>query len=271
MVLFIGVPISFGVPKQQLRKERKMKKSLLLLATGLLATTSAMAMDVSNPFYVPMKGDFLSETSADYINGEHGRGEAALLAEVLSYGVTRNFSVNGTLTDTWLFDTKGITGHDRYDNPAWGVGVKYNVVDCCKTGAKVQVGANYDQGGVDHHEKAFSAYAKAGYQIKSFLPYATVLMVKPVGEYEQGPIWSGRAAVDTQLTKKVNLDTGVTYTWDYSTKYDSKHDSEWKLDATLNYVFSDCMSVGLRGSYVLDAKPYNYDKYTVGANFKVAF
>ena len=131
-------------------KGKIMKKTLF--AVALLASSSAFAMDVSNPFYVPMKGDFLSETSAAYLNAEHGKGEAALLAETLSYGVTRNFSVNATAEDMWLFDIKGVTGHDRYDNPAWGVGMKYNLVDCCKTNWNVQLGADYKQGSDHDHD-----------------------------------------------------------------------------------------------------------------------
>ena len=246
-----------------------MKKTLF--AVALLASSSAFAMDVSNPFYVPMKGDFLSETEMTYQNIEHGLAEAGVLTETLSYGITRNFSVNGAIEDTWLFDIPGVRGHDRYDNPAWSVGMKYNLVDCCKTNWKVQLGADYEQGGVDHHEKEFSAYAKTGYQMGNFLPYVTLTGYKPVGRYQNNPGLNVRMALNTAFSKKVNLDFGGTYDWDGATDGNSKHESSWMLDSTLNYVFSDCMSVGLTGSYVLDAKPDNYDAYTVGVNFKVAF
>ncbi|MBQ7413215.1 MAG: hypothetical protein IJV07_02960 [Alphaproteobacteria bacterium] len=254
-----------------------MKKSLFVLTATLMASSAAFAMDVSNPFYVPMKGDFLSETNIAYNNFEHGKSEDTTLAETLSYGITRNFSVNGTIADTWLFDAKGVTGHDRYDNPAWGIGLKYNLVDCCKTNWKVQLGANYDQGGVDHHDKTLSAYAKAGYQMGRFLPYVTATMEKPVGKYEEAPTWEGRAALNTAFSKKVNLDAGIIYDWSASTNAirkttgERKHASGLGLDSTLNYVFSDCMSVGLTGQYLLDTKPNNVDAYSVGVNFKVAF
>ena len=255
-----------------------MKKSLFVLAAGLMATTSAFAMDVSNPFYVPMKGDFLSETAFDYDNYDHGNLEVTSLSERVSYGITRNFSAHVSGTDFHLHDVPGVTGHDRYDNPAWNVGVKYNLVDCCKTNWKVQLGADYDQGYLANHQKKdISAYVKAGYQVKNFLPYAQVTVDKPIGRYEKEPDYTGRIALNTAFSKKVNLDTGVSYMWDYSTNSirettgKHKHASEWSVDAGLNYVFSDCMSVGLTGKYVLDAKPNNYDHYTVGANFKVAF
>ena len=47
-----------------------MKKSLFVLGLTLMTGTSAFAMDVSNPFYIPMKGDFLSETAIIYKNLE---------------------------------------------------------------------------------------------------------------------------------------------------------------------------------------------------------
>ncbi|MDY6407520.1 MAG: hypothetical protein SPL08_02290 [Pseudomonadota bacterium] len=245
-----------------------MKKTLF--AVALLASSSAFAMDVSNPFYVPMKGDFLSESSIVYENFEHGADESAILTETLSYGVTRNFSVNATVEDTWLFDTKGVTGHDRYDNPAWGIGMKYNLVDCCKTNWKLQLGANYEQGGVDHHDKSLSGYVKGGYQMGRFLPYLTVAVDKPVGKYEGQPAIETRAALNTVLTKKTNLDLGINYNWDNDT-FNGKHISAWAADAGFNYVFSDCMSAGINGLYIMRTKPTDLDGYQVGVNFKVAF
>ena len=289
-----------------------MKKTLF--AVALLASSSAFAMDVSNPFYVPMKGDILSETSSVYVydNLKDGNSESINFAEGLSYGITRNFSINATAADVWLLDTKGITGHDRYDNPAWGIGMKYNLVDCCKTNWKVQLGANYGQGGVDHHDKMISGYVKTGYQIKSFLPYVTLTGYKPVGKYEADPGFDIRMALNTAITKKVSFDFGGAY--NYSTETRSyvnsnantatftpppgttapvlnppvaapaasvskgKHESSWTLDAALNYAFSDCMTVGVTGSYTLSKKPRAVvagDKkaggFTTGVNFKVAF
>ena len=55
-----------------------MKKTLF--AVALLASSSAFAMDVSNPFYVQMKGDVLSETAISYENFEHVDTENVLKA-----------------------------------------------------------------------------------------------------------------------------------------------------------------------------------------------
>ncbi|MBR6411981.1 MAG: hypothetical protein IKS41_02325 [Alphaproteobacteria bacterium] len=234
----------------------------------------------------------MSETSLVYTNWEHSDAEDAVLAETLSYGITRNFSMNATIADLRMFDYPkyaGYHGHDRYDNPAWSAGLKYNLVDCCKTNWKVQLGADYTQGtlslnnyllalaGFDHHAKAISAYGKAGYQMGRFLPYLAATVIKPIGrDYEGQPVISTRAALNTVLGKKTNLDLGVTYDWDNDTNA-GKHMSAWSVDGALNYVFSDCMSAGLTGAYLMRTKipdwdgTFDVDSFKVGVNFKVAF
>ena len=209
-----------------------MNKTLFALA--LFTSSSVFAMDVSHPFYVPTKGNFLSETGIFYENFENGDTENALLSETLSYGVTQNFSVNATITDKWLLDEPGVHGHDRYDNPAWGIGVKYNLINDSQTNWKAQLGANYEQGGVDHHDKEFSGYVKTGYQMDRFLPYLTVQINKPVGKHEAKPSFETRAALNTIFTKKTNLDLGISYDWDSSTsRIKDKHISAWSLDAAV--------------------------------------
>lgn len=253
-----------------------MKKSLLALGIVLLSGTSALAMDVSNPFYIPMKGDFLSETALSYENGDHGNYEALYGLESLSYGITDKLTVSGLISDAWLLDQSGITGHDRYDNPNWEVSLKYNLVDCCKTNWKVQLGANFSQGyNEDHDYKELIGYGKVGYVLgNEIMPYVTASVIKPIGRYESEPLYTARAALYKKWGKHIATDIGGTYAYSqYTYEYDtgSKHDSDWTLDAEIDYVFSDCMSVGLGGAYVLDARPENYDYYTVGVNFKVAF
>ena len=267
-------------PNRKFMKGKIMKKTLF--AVALLASSSAFAMDVSNPFYVPMKGDFLSETSYTYNNWEHSEEEDATIAETLSYGVTKNFALNATVGTNWLYNEwlqPDPDGHDRYDNPFWDVGMKYNLIDCCKTNWKVQLGANYSQGEWGghplarwdhHHNKYISGYVKAGYQMGRFLPYLTATIEKPIGRYEGQPVIGGRAALNTVLTKKTNLDLGITYEWDNDTDW-GKHASAWVADGALNYVFSDCMSTGLTGAYLMRTKPWDEDAFKIGVNFKVAF
>ena len=264
-----------------------MKKSLFVLTAALLAGTAASAADINSPFYLPTKGGFLSDTNGIYQNLKNGLRENMLLSEDIAYGVTDKFAVTGTIADAWYLDNPGVTGHDRYDNPAFDLGVKYNLIDCPKSRVKVQVGANYTQGTMtmipfpvlndglltfDHHSKSFSGFVKAGFEVQEgFLPYVTGTVVKPIGKNEEQPTYIGRAGVYKTLTTNLSADAGVDYAWSSATSGDGKHGKVLALDGALNYKLSENTSVGLTGSYVLDVKPGDYDYYTVGLNFKWAF
>ena len=262
-----------------------MKKSLLVLTAALLASTSGFAKDIYHPFYLPTKGGFLSDTNAMYQNTEDGDSENILLSEGVAYGITDKFALTGTVADAWYLDTNGVTGHKRYDNPAWDVGLKYNLIDCPKSRVKVQVGANYTQGAFsmnpilnnalefDHHAKSISGFVKAGFEVQEgFLPYLTGTIVKPIGKYESEPAYVGRLGVYKTLSANLSADAGVDYIWDAATEGDGRHYREWDLDLALNYKLSDATSVGLTGTYALDIKPgHGEDYYTVGVNFKWAF
>ncbi len=263
-----------------------MKKSLFVLTAVLLAGTAASAADIYNPFYLPTKGGFLSDTNAIYQNVKNGRRENILLSEGIAYGVTDKFAVTGPIADGWYLDRPGYTRHDRYDNPAFDFGIKYNLPDCPCNRTKVQVGVNYTQGAFtlipfpvlndaltfDHHAKTFSGFVKVGYEVQEgFLPYVTGTVVKPIEKSEEQPTYIGRFGVYKTLTTNLAADAGVDYAWSSSTGGDGKHGKVLALDGALNYKLSENTSVGLTGSYVLDVKPGDYDYYTVGVNFKWAF
>ena len=261
-----------------------MKKSLFVLTAALLTSTAGFAKDIYHPFYLPTKGGVLSDTSVVYQNTENGGSENLVLAEGIAYGVTDNFAVTGTLADAYYLDNPVVRGHNRWDNPAFEVGVKYNLIDCPKSRLKVQLGADYTQGTLsltpflndavwfDHHAKALSGFVKAGFEVQEgFLPYATGTVVKTIGKYESQPYYIGRAGVYKTLATNWATDVGVDYIWGSATDGNGKHDKVLGLDATLNYKLSENTSIGLTGSYALDIKPGDIDYYTVGVNFKWAF
>ena len=263
-----------------------MKKSLLVLTAALLASTSGFAADIYNPFYMPTKGGFLSDTNVVYQNTEDGDSENLVLSEGIAYGITDKFALTGTISDAYYLDTPGVRGHNRYDNPAYEVGFKYNLIDCPKSRVKVQVGANYTQGvlnmlpivndalGYDHHVKSFSGFVKAGFEVtKGFLPYVTATAIKPIGKYESDfAVYVGRLGVYKTLSDNLAADFGVDYAWNGATGGTGHHDREWDLDLGLNYKLSENTSIGVNGSYLIDEKPGDHwDKYTIGVNFKWAF
>ena len=260
-----------------------MKKSLLTLTAALLASTAAFAADVTHPFYQPEKGGFLSDTSAMYQNYANGGDQDALFTETLSYGVTRKLAVTGTLADVWHLQGR-MKKHDNWANPAWGVGVKYNLIDCAKSDLKVQVGANYTQGTLalnpvfnsgamfNHHEKNFSGFLKVGYQAtESFIPYVEGSVIKPIGKYEQDPYYTARAAGYVTLTDLISVDAGLDYVWGSATNAPFGHEKVFGADGSVNFKLTDALSLGATAAYVFDLKPAERDYYTVGLNLKAAF
>lgn len=268
-----------------------MKKTFLTLTAALLASSSVFAADITSPFYQPAKGGFLSDTNAMYqntANGNHavtnGNGDDIFASETLTYGITRKFAVTGTLADVWKLEGRP-KKYDNWSNPAYSVGVRYNLIDCERSKLKVQLGADYTQGAYsftpflsagalfNHRVKTFDGFVKVGYDAgKTFLPYVTASILKPIGEYEQKPYYTGRAGLYNYFTKVISTDFGVSYTYSSDAgKAEGKHLKIFGLDTGINFKLTDAMSIGLTGSYVIDMKPADRDYYTVGANFKIAF
>ena len=261
-----------------------MKKTLLTLTFGLMASTSVFAADIANPFYQPAKGSFYSDTNVLYQNAANGGTENAYLAETLSYGLTRKLAVTGTIADN--YNLKGrMKKKDNWANPAWSLGIKYNLIDCTQTKLKVQVGADYTQGArslnatyataalFDHHSKSFSGYAKVGYDADGFVPYLAATIIKPIGKFEEKPTYIGRAAAYVGVTDAVSLDAGLDYMWSSSTDGFGAHAKILAVDGAVYYKLSDAMSLGAKASYVIDVNPEFADRdyYTIGLNLKATF
>ena len=49
-------------------------RTLLLASAAVMFTTSAMAVDITNPFYLPAKGKFLSDTKIQMNRGKTDNG-----------------------------------------------------------------------------------------------------------------------------------------------------------------------------------------------------
>ena len=173
----------------------------------------------------------------------------------------------------------------NWDNPAWSLGVKYNLIDCTQTKLKVQVGANYTQGATnldatyataaafDHHSKSFNGYAKVGYDADSFTPYVAASVTKIIGKYEQDPYVIGRAGAYIAITDAISLDAGADYMWSFATNGYGAHGKVFGVDGAVYYKLSDAMSLGVKGSYVIDVNPEDFDRdhYAVGLNLKATF
>lgn len=86
-------------------------KSLLLASAAVLFSGSAMAADLTNPFFQPGEGNFLSttklETSRTKMKHHNGAWDGNYLQEDIEYGINNNWSINGSVTN--VFDTEVYT------------------------------------------------------------------------------------------------------------------------------------------------------------------
>ena len=274
-------------------------KKLLMLSVVLFGAGSVAATNVTHPFYGPEAGKFLSDSSLTYENIRMGGGrfilmgnrhpEAAILSETLTYGITSDWSASVKVADTYAFNW-GATGHEKYDNPAWGVSTKYNILN---DAWKVQAEAGYNQGFAhgtfmgfdvptftysgDHHAKDIYGTVKAGYEAgDGFVPYASLTVSQNIGADNTDPSFITRVAAYKDLGNSFTVDGGLSYQWDSAKAWGWKHFRAWVADAGVNYLFCDNMSVGVKGSYLIKTNVDNLgwpvdDAYTLGVNFKVAF
>ena len=259
-----------------------------MLSVALCGASAIYAADVTNPFYVPAEGKFLSDTSATYQNNYHGWMETVLGTETISYGVAKGASFSVKVADTWFLDPKGFSSHEKYDNPGFGISAKYNVVD---DATKVQVEAGYEQGffnGLDndftpsfawtgrHHAKNIYGTVKAGYDMgNGFLPYASLTVNKVIGKYNQDPVYTGRVALAKVFNQQFTGDAGLALVYDRNKLLGTeKRSKAYVADASVNYLFNESTSVGLKAEYVINQTPrwmLGADCYTIGVNFKIAF
>ncbi len=247
-------------------------KKILMLSVGVCIATSVSAASITDPFYVPEEGKFFSDTTVVYQDLEDT--DNAAVTETLSYGVAKNVAINVTLSDQWNWDAD--SSSDKYINPAWGIGAKYNITnDTIKT----QVFGGYLQGGLsynmfsmfgEHHSKVLNAGVKVGYQLEEgFLPYASIEIIKVIGQNNADPVYAGRAALFKDFGNKVTADGGVFYLW--SNEDFMGYEKALAIDASVDYLLRDDLSVGVKAAYILDTKPDDVDGYTLGANLKLSF
>ncbi len=285
----------------------KFRTAVLTSAAVMLASSAAMAhhtnkdmnndmMDITSPFYLPMEGKMLSETSVEYsrLNGEKfgNLSEGWYAKEILSYGVSDNMSVFAAIGNT--FDNKeGPASEGAYNNSHnydYTVGMKYNHhFDKVMTQMSVAYNTfqpkSFGYEGSDNWNKYVNLGAKVGYQMDSgCMPYVSFnanyglntvdhaylnMMSSPVEDHFTYVSYAGvYKAYD-----KVSTDMGIR--WDNVRQGlgDGKSRDDVYAQATINYKIADDMSVGVYGDYLVgDSHMSEFDYvYTVGANLKVAF
>ena len=180
-----------------------MLKQALLIAGALSLTTSAYALELTNPFYGPSKGTVASTTSYSFATKTAKQKDAGavvqrdkdydhLLTESLSYGLTDSVSLDASVSNTWQKRSENFLGNrytDKDDrNIDWTLGATWNIL----TGpTKLQVSADYGQKESNSHDnhgayKYVDAGVKLGHTIGIYTPYLAGTVERPLFQSKFG-------------------------------------------------------------------------------------
>ena len=262
-------------------------RTMLLASAAVMFTSSAFAADITNPFFLPTQGKFLSDTKVQFSREKmegtsEGTGREIYAREQLAFGVTDNLAVFGAIGNTFDYGENNDMNNDH--NFDYELGVKYN-----HNFGKVltQVGASYwtydpqswygqnysdDEMG-DRWEKEINAHVMLGYAMDcGFTPYTSFSVNADIDRdnNEQRYTWFVGAH---KKWEKVAVDGGFRY--EFGDEYDGNgddHNEDLYVQLAADYFIKDNFTVGVYGDYNLlpEDKDVKYD-YTVGLNAKVLF
>jgi len=258
-------------------------KTMLLASAAALVATQAHAVDITNPFYLPAEGHFLSTTRVETTRAHYyaDRGllddhEATYQAsEVLSYGLTDAWSVYAGITNVFMHDE----GLNNDHNFGYTLGTAYNI-HADKWLVQLDAAYNtYDPRswyGKDNYEnnrwvKMFDLGIKLGYEAGcGFTPYTTFNVNGNVDDNDRWLDYSWFVGAHKQV-ENVAVDAGVRY--DFSTDKGNGREEAWNAEADVDYYLRDNVTIGAYGAYYLGGRRHhdiNYD-VTLGLALKAAF
>ncbi len=257
-------------------------KTMLLASAAVMFAGSAMAADLTNPFYTPDEGAFTSDTAVAHNRTSYKHGVAAdkqtVLGEKLTYGVTDQLAVWGAVTN--FFDTNHEFNNDH--NFEYNVGASYNMRE---GNVLAQVAAEYTtlnpkdfyghknfKARTDHNDrwvKVLDGTVKLGYDMGDGLtPYVAYNLSGDVDVADRYLDQSVKAGVH-KYDGDWAVDAGVRY--DFNT--DGKNTNQWYAEAEVDYYVRENVALGMFGECFLGgngADDIHYD-YTAGAHVKVLF
>lgn len=251
-----------------------MKKMILSLLLTFSFIAQAMAEDITNPFYMPLKGKALSETSFVFRqdkfdeNGLYDVNENTFLTEKVSLGVSDNFSFSAVLGNRFMASGDA-------DNFYWGLGALYALAFENHPELLTQIGVDYHQEG---HYKDVDVFARIGYIADIiFLPYAEFRYNQPIdyGKDKNEAVFSARVAGYSMLAQKVGITAGLDMTFNHegSMRYRSEgvRRQAYSLFGTADFVVSEKIAIGLSGDWLFHESGISSTGYSVGAHVKIAF
>lgn len=248
-------------------------KSVLLASAAVLFAGSAVAADLTNPFYLPGKGQMTSDTKAQYFRNDGEYNFSA--SEELAYGLTDNMAIVGTINN--YFDRNG--EYNNSHNFDYEIGAKYNMEH---GRIKAQVAASYytydpqswfgqsyagdpEDGQNDRWQKYINGEIKLGADMcDGLMPYATYKFSGQIDSADREFNQSAFVGVH-KYAGKWAADGGIRY--DFET--DGKNANGVFAQAGADYYPMDKLAVGAYGDYGIGGE--GTDDYTVGLRAKVLF
>ena len=256
------------------------KKAFLLLGAMTFAT-SAMAAELTNPFYVPAEGKITSTTSYDFSTntikddyvGVRGKSYSHTATQTLEYGLSNAWSLGVTVLNSWDKYTD-LESTDRDDkNIDFEITSKYNLVSdgALKVQSLLAYGQEEDNAELGTYKYA-KVGAKAGYKLGYWTPYLAGTVEVPVFQSQDDDNelkYTGTAGLYAYCPKmKVSFDhqLGVEYDENDETRLYT-----YGLEAA--YHFTKSVALSAYGKYIIDGEEHKSDIHgnQIGLRLRIGF
>ncbi len=253
------------------------KKTLPLFAALLCFAPDASAEDLTNPFYMPLKGKGYAKTSFSYAHSKAEReglpfyagsdtSDDSVFDQSVYFGLTDRFALLGGVGN--IAESSG----DK-DTLFWKIGGRYAFFFEHTPELLMQTEISYGQkrGG----DKRIDATLSVGYDAgATVLPYAELGVFTPLeqGKDNNESKYALRLGAYSVIKEQVGVRAGL------DAYFDHEHGNyqSYSLFAEGEYVLSPSMTVSLTAGYLLH-DTFKYDagvrtsSFTIGAGFKAAF
>lgn len=243
-----------------------MLKQTLVAVIALAVAGSAAAADITNPFYLPAKGQVGSITSADYTRSQYKdkfwnseKSYNTNVSEELQYGLSDNLAVYASVGNIFAKVKDALLNEtDKEDrNINWEGGFAWNILS---QAFKLQALLGYGQDpsvnafmdGMGEYKYLVGA-VKTGYQFKKMLPYVEVTEELPIGQKKgvDKPVYTAKVGLYQGKCEVWALDTGIRYLHDENTDVEG---TAYVAEVEGSYYLTKKVAVGLYGTYALKGR-----------------
>lgn len=260
-----------------------MLKQILLASCVLGLASSVAAADITNPFYLPTKGQMGSITSAGFeklqIKNEFftAKEYSTIVDEELRYGLTDTLALIGAVGNTFVkAKTVGYVSENRDENMAWRTGLAWNILT---KAFKLQATLLYGQDklySTDGEYKYAAGQIKFGYQFDKFLPYVLVAEELPIAQAKGNdkPVYTAKVGLYQGKCNVWSLDTGIRWTHSEDGISAISEINAYTAEAEASYYLAKNTTIGVYGTYTFEGTAkYDTDVYdkSVGVRLRWFF